>query len=249
MSACPSYTDSHYGSMDLTEHPPTTTTPTSSSSSTNFARPPPRDSLLRRRTSRRDQESSSSAVTDDEKEDDAVDDDRDEDEGVLSDATRLAEAVRGLAVAPGLVADLPLLDHMEQPPAVAARGVPEEAAPETLYDADDEGTSVPASPVVAPVVCEVDEIYKVEEGIETQKETSAESEAAELGANTNTDEKFCRICLAGADDMDESLGKLFSPCLCSGTIIYAQSTRRFGFNQPHISAQILIYLLRSSYSS
>lgn len=206
--------------MDVTEHPFTATTPTYSSSS-NSARPPPRDSLLRRRPSRRDQESSSSAVTDDEKEDDAAEDDQDEDECVLNDATRLAEAVRGLAVASGPAADLPLLDHTEQPPAVAARGVPEEAAPETLYDADDEDTSVPASPVVTPVVCEVDEIYKVGEGIEAQKETSAESGedgAAELGANTNTDEKFCRICLAGADDMDESLGKLFSPCLCSGTM-------------------------------
>jgi len=34
------------------------------------------------------------------------------------------------------------------------------------------------------------------------------------------DEKTCRICFSTEDESDESLGRLFSPCLCKGTMKY-----------------------------
>ncbi|RUP50419.1 hypothetical protein BC936DRAFT_139170 [Jimgerdemannia flammicorona] len=210
-----------------------TTVATSTSTSTSRRTTATADGL-RRRQLRRGDPSSSSTVTDDEKEDDGEeedpfgdDDDNDEQAWVDISNSNFSVAERDLATTPDLIPGPPIYHrpHKHKHPdsfIVASRTGATDSdstALSTPYDADDEATSVPASPLASPehgvdTDVEIMGASPVTEEIETDEHGSSAS------ARAGVDERFCRICFSGPDDEDESLGRLISPCLCSGTMKY-----------------------------
>lgn len=88
-------------------------------------------------------------------------------------------------------------------------------------DADWEDASLPITPIVERRgSSSFDNPVKHEDEGTWNESVKSEDEGAplrELDPEGNVDDRQCRICFGGADD-EPVLGRLISPCLCSGSM-------------------------------